>query len=114
MLDFVLVIPTLNEEGYIEEMVVNADRALRQWFRSYRIVVVDESSRDQTTSKVRKLMRRYKSLRLIEGRTPGNRGRDVQHGMSKFVSKLYFYIDADLTPTLPYIPAIIKEYEKGL
>jgi glycosyltransferase AglD len=113
MLDFVMVVPTLNEEVYIGEIVSSADALLGRMFRHYRIVVVDESSTDRTVQIVRQLMRRHKSLRLIDRRTPGNRGLDARYGMSKFDARLYFYIDADLKPSLPYLRELVKKGREG-
>ncbi len=111
MLDFVMVVPTLNEQRYVGEMVEGADLLLSSLFKSYRIVVVDESSKDATVDIVKRLMKRHKSLNLIESRTPGNRGLDVRYAMSRYDSKLYFFSDADLKPSLPYIKKMIKAYK---
>lgn len=113
MLDFVMVIPTLNEERYIGEMLAAADKQLSEMFKKYRIVVVDESSKDATTKIVRQFMRTHKSVALISGRKPANRGFDVEYGMSKYDAKAYFYIDADLKPSLPYLNNAIKRFRNG-
>ncbi|MDE1871016.1 MAG: glycosyltransferase [Candidatus Micrarchaeota archaeon] len=113
MLDFVMVVPTLNEEGYIGEMLKSADRKLSGMFRSYRIVVVDESSRDATTKIVEQFMEKHKSVALISGRHPGNRGLDVKYGMSRYESRAYFFIDADLEPSLPYLDNAMRHFRRG-
>jgi glycosyltransferase involved in cell wall biosynthesis len=113
MLDFVMVIPTLNEQKYVGEIVESADVLLASLFNNYRIVVVDDSSKDATTSIVKGLIKSHKSLRLIEGRSSRNRGLDVRYAMSKYESRLYFFTDADLKPSLLYIPKMIKAYKNG-
>lgn len=113
MLDFVMVIPTLNEERYIAEIVKSSDKLLSSMFKSYKIVVVDESSTDATTKIIKALMKTHKTLALISGRTPGNRGLDVRYGLSKYDSRLYFFTDADLKPSLPYIRNMVKAQKSG-
>lgn len=113
MLDFVMVIPTLNEERYIGEMLIAANRQLSKAFRSYKIVVVDESSKDKTAEIVRKFIKAHRSVALISGRKPGNRGFDVKYGMSKYEAKAYFFIDADLKPSLPYLGNAMRHLGKG-
>jgi hypothetical protein len=113
MLDFVMVIPTLNEEKYIGEIVKSSDTLLSSMFKKYKIIVVDESSNDTTIKIVNKLMKSHKSLELITNRTPGNRGFDVRYGLSRYDSKLYFFADADLKPSLPYLKNMIKAEKNG-
>lgn len=113
MLEFLLVIPTLNEERYIGEIIESSDKLLKSMFKNYKIVVVDESSTDDTVKIIKKIFSRYKSLRLIEGRTPGNRGFDVRYAMSKYDSRMYFFTDADQKPGIPYLRKLIDASKNG-
>jgi glycosyltransferase involved in cell wall biosynthesis len=113
MLEFLMVIPTLNEQDHIKEIVEKADKLVSSIFKNYTIVVVDESSTDKTVEIVNGLMKKTKNLDLISGRTPGNKGFDIRYAMSKYDSNIYSFIDADLKDTLPYLKNLISEYKKG-
>jgi len=113
MLDFVMVIPTLNEQKYIGALVDTSNKLLRTMFKSYMIVVVDESSTDNTIKIMKSIMKENKSVNLIGNRTPASRGLDVRYAMSKYDSKLYFCIDADLEPTVKYLKDAVKAYNSG-
>lgn len=113
MPDFVMVIATLNEQKYIEGLIKSSNKLLSHMFKNYIIVVIDESSTDNTVKIVKKIMKKNKSVNLIENRVAASRGLDVRYAMSKYDSKLYFYIDADLEPTLIYLKDAINSYNKG-
>jgi len=113
MLDFLMVLPTYNEKDAIAGTIAAADRQLSKMFRNYKIVVVDESSPDGTSQAVHKLQRIYKRLDLISGRQPASRGLDVRYAMSKYDSKLYFFMDADLKDSVPCITDAVRIQKEG-
>ena len=113
MIDFLLVIPTYNEEKYIKEMIVHSDKLLSGIYRDYRIVVVDASSSDLTTSIVKETMHEMGRLSILESARPGSRGRDVLLGMRQYRSRIYCYVDADLLPSMKYLNNLLRCHENG-
>ncbi|MGA3020723.1 MAG: glycosyltransferase [Candidatus Micrarchaeales archaeon] len=113
MLDFLLVIPTLNEKDYVEEMLNGAIKLIDPLFKKYLIVVVDASSDDGTEEIIKRMMKTNPQIRLIRRKLRGQRGADVMYGMSRYESKLYLYIDTDLYPSLGYLKDLLAAYEKG-
>ena len=113
MLDLVLVIPTLNERGYIEEMLTGSIKLLDPLFKNYLIVVVDASSTDGTDAIVRGIMKGHPQVRLLQRKRRGQRGADVMYGMSKYRSRLYSYVDVDLAPSLHYLKKLLALHDEG-
>lgn len=113
MLDFLLVIPTFNEETFIEDMISSSDRLLSKMYRNYRIVIIDAHSTDSTISIVKDMSRRMPRVEIFESGIRGKRGRDVLYGMHKFDSKLYCYMDADLSPSVAYIRDLVRKQKSG-
>jgi dolichol-phosphate mannosyltransferase len=112
MLDFLLVIPTLNEKNYVEEMLNGAIKFVGPLFKKYIIVVVDASSDDGTEEIIERMMKTNPQIRLIRRKRRGQRGADVMYGMSRYESKLYSYIDTDLYPSLGYLKSMLAAHEK--
>lgn len=113
MLDFLLVIPTFNEEKFIEDMISSSDKMLSKMYRNYRIVIIDAHSTDATIRMVKNIARKMPTVEIFETGIRGKRGRDVLYGMHKFSSRLYCYMDADLSPSVSHIRDLVREQEKG-
>ena len=113
MLEFLLVIPTFNEEEYIKEILDKAAKVLGPIFRDYHIVVVDASSTDGTELIVKRMMKQDRRLSLIRRIKRGQRGSDVMYGMSRYDAKLYCYVDVDLAPSLVHLKNMIALTKEG-
>ena len=113
MLDFLLVIPTFNEEAFIREMISSSNRLLSKMYRNYKIVIIDAHSVDSTIDIVKEMSRRIPKVEILESGIRGKRGRDVLYGMHGFNSKLYCYMDADLGPSVSYIKDLVKKQRIG-
>lgn len=113
MLDFLLVIPTLNEEKYMKEMLDKATKVLGLLFKNYLIVVVDASSTDRTELVVKQAIKANPRLQFIKRKKRGQRGSDVMYGMSRYDAKLYCYVDVDLAPSLVHLKNLIALNKEG-
>ncbi len=108
MLDFLLVIPTRNEEKYIMEVVKKADHILSRHYIHYKIVVADGSSQDGTVGLVKKAMRQMPSLDLMANGESMERGTRIMRSFSKYNSKFYCSLDADMAPSLGALDDILE------
>ena len=96
MYDIVLAIPAYNEERFIAGMLSSADRTLRSITQRYKIVVVIVKSSDRTLEIARSVAAKRRCIAIIPNRERNARGLDLMYAFSKYKSKLYCYIDADL------------------
>src|ERR1051325_4297835 len=60
---FSIVIPTLNEERYLPQLLLDLSR---QTFRNFEVTVVDARSEDQTVSRARQFQNKFERLRIVE------------------------------------------------
>lgn len=60
---FSIVIPTLNEERYLPQLLLDLSR---QTFRNFEVTVVDARSEDQTILRARQFQNRFERFRILE------------------------------------------------
>ncbi len=113
MYDFVAVVPTHNEEKFIGSIIKDIGGTVSKRFTNFLIVVADGASTDGTRTIVSKMASKDKHIRLVGYQKLGQRGKDVRDTMAKFSSRLYFYVDADLSPSIRYLPQALKLEGEG-
>lgn len=112
MLDLLLVIPTLNEEKYIKEIIIKCDNTVKRSFHNYRIAIADGGSHDLTQSIVESLGSRY-PIDFVSAAMRNERGSRILYTMSKYRSRLYFFVDADLAPSMTHFKEAVDASRKG-
>ncbi|MGC8648651.1 MAG: glycosyltransferase [Candidatus Micrarchaeia archaeon] len=101
MVEISVIIPSLNEEKYIE----NTLQAFKdQTFKDFEIIVSDSMSTDKT----REIAKKYAKVVTTKLRGISN-GRNV--GASKAKGKIYVFIDADTIPEKTYLEAFHKVFQ---
>lgn len=113
----VVITPTFNEKGSIEDLVTgifSQSEKVPNW--ELHVLIVDSRSTDGTIETVKKLQKKYKNLHLLETPKEGL-GRAYIRGF-KYAEEninpyLVFEIDADGQHEPERIPSFIKEVEKG-
>ena len=106
-----LVIPCLNEEGTIKEVVETAYRAGKKWTPGkFEVVVADNGSTDNSIERVRK----QGIARLVSVPVRGY-GAALHWGILKAKGRFVLYADADLSydfgETKKFISFIKKDYD---
>lgn len=87
MVKLSIIIPTLNEEKYLEHLLKSIEK---QYFEDYEIIISDSKSKDNTI----KVAKRYGAKIVIgEKKGPGH-GRNL--GAEKAKGKYLLFIDADV------------------
>lgn len=93
--DLSVVFPAYNEEGRLEQTLLDALMYFSAGPRTVELIVVDDGSRDGTSQLVMDLARRYANLRLI--RLPTNRGKGyaVRLGVVNARGNQILFADSD-------------------
>ncbi len=113
----VVVAPTFNEKGSIEDLVkriFEQSTHLPNW--ELHVLIVDSRSTDGTIEAVKKLQKKYQNLHLLETDKEGLGKayiRGFKYAEEKINPYLVFEIDADGQHEPERIPAFIREIEKG-
>ena len=109
----IIVVPTYNEKANIEQLI----KAIHKSVPSAQVLVVDDSSPDETYKEVQKLKKRDKKLHLLlRDRSVKGRGWAGRDGFVKAMAMgadVVVEMDADLSHQPKYIPALVKPIAVG-
>ncbi len=114
MYDLTVIIPTLNEEANIRNIVMAVDAVFHENSLQGQILVVDDNSTDATISIVQDLKRLKGNVDILV-RTKGDCGlsQSVADGFSHGLSEVFIVIDADFSHPPVLIPQMYEEIRKG-
>jgi dolichol-phosphate mannosyltransferase len=105
-----VVIPARDEEGCIEQTLVDVAVALEQEQIPYEIVVVDDGSADQTPALVRRVSERYAGVRLVSNTGTHGFGLAVRVGLAQASGEAIAVMMADASDS----PADLVRYYRKL
>jgi len=105
-----IIIPTLNEEKYINK-VLNSIK--NQFYKSYEVIVVDGGSTDSTEKVVQKFKHRFKRLDFIHaGEKNTSKQRNI--GAKVAVGEIIVFLDADIIISdQHFLSKIVKTFRYG-
>ena len=90
--DLTLIIPAYNEESRLPKTLADAKAYLDDWGINYRVLVVDDGSRDSTSTLSSSFGRRFSTIRQPNG----GKGSAVRNGMLSATGRVVGFTDADL------------------
>jgi dolichol-phosphate mannosyltransferase len=102
--DLTVIIPTFNEEENIEKMIVTVDTICKAHKITEEILVVDDSSSDNTPAIVKRLMSEYSSLNLIIRTQNRGLSPSLYEGIINAKADLVQCIDCDFSHPPEKIP----------
>lgn len=105
-----LVLPAHNEAGVIAESVRSVDAYLRTLSLTYRIVVGDSASTDDTAAVVRAL--ELPSVQVIHSPVPG-KGTILSRCFRASEGEYMGFIDADMEIDVSYVGPMLERLEAG-
>jgi len=102
------IIPAYNEEKSIKETVL---QVLNSDYKNLKeIIVVNDGSKDNTASIVRKLMKRYKKVKLLNKKNTG-KADSINKGIKLAKGELIAVIDADSYPDKSAIRKMVGYFD---
>jgi len=113
-LDLSLVIPTLNEEESLPELMAWIDRVAKaNNISSFEAIIVDDGSTDATWEVVKKLKTQYSFIKGIRFRRNYGKSAALQKGFEAAHGAVVITMDADLQDSPDEIPELIKMINDG-
>lgn len=106
-----LVIPVLNEEESIPELVKNIENALKK--EPYEIVFIDDGSTDKSVEILKKLSQKERNIRLIALRRNLGKSPALTLGFQKAKGEYVVMMDADLQDDPNEIKKLQKKMDEG-
>ena len=107
--DLTLVIPAYNEEARLPKTLTDAKTYLDQWGIDYRVVVVDDGSKDRTASLTEGYGPRFSTITQPNG----GKGSAVRKGLMAATGKVVAFTDADLPYDLASLTSAYETVAKG-
>lgn len=114
----VIIFPTYNEKGNIDRLIPILEQEIFPKIKNHvmNILVVDDFSPDGTADEVRKLMKKWKNIDLIQGKKNGLGAayvRGMTHAIGTMKADVVMQMDADLSHEPKKIPEFIKKLDEG-
>jgi glycosyltransferase involved in cell wall biosynthesis len=106
-------LPVYNEEKILVRHVMIVYNAVKRLGRPFEIVIVDDSSRDNTPIIADNLSRKYSNIRHRRFEDGPSRRENLGVAMKEARYPIIIFMDMDLSVNLEFIPNLILEIEKG-
>ena len=103
-----VVIPFLNEEESLPELIVWIERVMREHGFSYEIILVDDGSTDDSWLKVQEASRRNSAIRGIKCQRNYGKSAALNEGFKAAEGDYIITMDADLQDSPDEIPALYQ------
>lgn len=113
----IIILPTYNEKGNIENLVEKIheiSKKVKNW--RLEILIVDDNSPDGTGKIAAKLARQWQGVYFISGQKKGLGAayvRGMDYAIKKMKAAVLFQMDADFSHNPEKIPEFLKKIEKG-
>ena len=108
-----VVIPALNEEQRIENTIGKLTDYFGGQNYSYEIIVIDDGSTDSTKHKVKEMLRKSETIKLIENKKNKGKGYAVKRGVLEAKGKFMLFTDADLSTPIEELDRFLLWMNKG-
>jgi glycosyltransferase involved in cell wall biosynthesis len=108
-----VVVPLLNEEGVVEELITRVTKSVQKLTQDYEIILVDDGSQDATWEKIdvaSNLEKRIKGLRF--SRNFGHHYA-ITAGLREALGEWVVVMDGDLQDRPEVIPELYQKAQEG-
>lgn len=108
-----VIIPAYNEAKRISHTLRSVDQYLKNQPYDYEILVVNDGSKDQTSTVVRELGKEIACLRLVDHPDNHGKGWAVRQGMKEAQGEVRLFMDADNSTTIDQIAGFLPYFKSG-
>src|SRR3989344_1815603 len=108
-----VIIPAFNEENNIKNGVLNSvEEYLKSQNYNYEVIIVDDGSKDNTTSQVEEFIKNKKNFSLIKNPHSG-KAVTVMTGLLKAQGEIALFTDMDQATPISEVEKFFSKFESG-
>ncbi len=111
--DFSVVIPVLNEEESLRELLANIKSSFTKSKKTYEIIFIDDGSTDGTLDLLKTLKKSNKEIKIYSFRRNMGKSPALMLGFSKATGDFIVTLDADLQDDPSNIVSLHQKMVKG-
>jgi dolichol-phosphate mannosyltransferase len=113
MVEISVVIPVLNEESLINELVERVKKNLEKITNEFEIIIVDDGSSDNTWNFLTKLIENEQRIKLIKFSRNFGHHYAITAGLHKTVGEWVVVMDGDFQDVPEVIPQLYTKAKEG-
>jgi len=102
-----VVLPAYNEADFLEPAITKISQALKQYGRSYEIIIAEDGSTDGTDKKAAELAATFPFVRHIHREKRLGRGTALNNAFRQSRGEVLVYMDLDLATDLKYLAPLV-------
>jgi len=111
-LEVSIVLPAYNEADKLEEAVEKVTKAIREFARSYEIIIAEDGSTDGTDKVAASLSERFPALKHLHGEKRLGRGAALKNAFKKSGGEVLVYMDIDLATDIRHLKSLVDAIEE--
>lgn len=104
-----VIIPTYNEHDVLGNCLESLEK---ESIKDFEVIVVDDGSNDGTRALIKRLIKNFRNLSLVESSHKGA-GAARNLGAQKAKGRILVFVDADMTFDVDFLKNLIKPIESG-
>jgi len=108
-----IIVPAFNEKENLNPLMQEIDSVVKKDNRTYEVIMIDDGSEDGTFEEGKKLIEKYKYLKVYNHRANLGKTEAILTGFRHSSAPVLIIMDADLQFDANDIPRLIEEIEKG-
>ncbi len=112
-MDLTIVIPFLNEQDSLEELVERIYQNVLPLNMSFEILFVDDGSTDDSLNRLMKKKKEHPEIKIIRLRKNFGKSIALSEGFKRAQGRVVITMDADLQDDPAEIPNLLKKLDEG-
>jgi hypothetical protein len=103
-----VVFPAYNEVNYLEPAIEETARTLKEFTRSFELIIAEDGSTDGTAERSEMLAKKYPFVRHIHGEKRLGRGTALNNAFRQSSGRILVYMDVDLATNIEQLKSLVK------
>jgi glycosyltransferase involved in cell wall biosynthesis len=107
-----VVFPAYNEVNYLEPAVEKTVQTLKEFTRSFELIIAEDGSSDGTAERSEELVKKYSFVKHIHGEKRLGRGTALNNAFRQSSGRILVYMDVDLATNITQLKSLVKAVEE--